>query len=449
MPIEATIFNTRSLEGQELGQMIIDYLKQIGISAYLNDKPTQTEFFKACISQDLVIVDATVESNNLHNYEAFTAQPYVLDHVLVVSRTYLPHNFYGLREGGAPAYPNTMTNKEIFKWLLTELTEIMPLLPRASWKKNILITGVISPLQDLNKEIKRESKRHQIFISYRNQKYEEVLKLKNKLEQGEFHNGEKQGVRLFYPGELAYQDEILSPIQRWGILSIIEEKMRAVKECWVYESIDDRNKYLDYYNSWWTCGEIIILAYFNAISKTRPTLKVYNPHSNELTVEPVGLIPLLTYEERRNMDKLLSGSGRSQGAETAKKMRELAQLPIFENLVFFNHKVFSEEWFTLRVFEEYGSEESSWKNNIDIYKFIQMIKPQLIPIPDSILEQTTRNGTSIYEYKFDNKKSVYEIIMMDKPRFVWYATRMGQKNGIGEEFTIVKQPVFRAINLSK
>jgi hypothetical protein len=253
MPIEATIIGTRSKEGQALNQMIYELLRGMGMRISYNENPTQSEFLRYCISQDLVIVDATVEAGGLHNYAAFTAQPLSLDHILVVSRTYLPQNFYGMREGGAPIYPHSRTNRDIIDWLKLELTDLMNQLPRPSWKKNMLMTGMISPFQDLNKELDRASKRHQVFISYRNKEVKQVDLLKKRIERGEFHNNIRQGVRTFAPGELAYQDEILSPLQRWGILSAIEEKMRTIRECWIFES--DK-----YYDSWWTCGEMVLIS---------------------------------------------------------------------------------------------------------------------------------------------------------------------------------------------
>jgi hypothetical protein len=438
MPIEATIIGTRSKEGQELNQMIYDLLRSMGMRVTCNESPDQSQFLRACIGQDLVIADATVEANGLHNYAAFTAQPISLDHILIVSRTYLPQNFYGMREGGAPIYPHSRTNREIIEWLKLELNDLMPALPRPSWKKNMLITGMISPFQDLTKEQERARNRHQVFISYRNKEAESenFLNLKQSIKRGDYHNGVSQGVRIFEPGELAYQDEILSPLQRWGILSAIEEKMRTIRECWIFESGD-------YYDSWWTCGEMVLMAYFQAVSKIRPVLKVYNQKEGKVRIEPNGIIPELTYEQRRNIDRLLSGSGRSRGAETAQKMRELSELPVIGSHVLFSHPVFSKEWFQLRLFEGYESNAAGWENNLDVDDFMAMSHPQPILIPNSILEETVRRGQLQYEYK----RNIYEI-KVDKPRYDWYATRMGEPKGFGNELTIVTQPVFRVKNVS-
>ena len=436
MAIEATLFSTRSPEGKQLNLMIGDLLRQMGMRVSCNDAPTQSEFFNACISQDLVIVDASIEPNNQHNYAAFTAQPLVLDHVLVVSRTYLPQNFYGLREGGAPVYPHSRTNQEIYQWLKTELEDVLPSLPRSSWKKNMLVTGILSPFQDLKKEMGRQAGSYQVFISYRNHEIDVVKELAKKIEEGVFHHQVPQKVRLFMPGELVYKDEILSPLQRWQLLSNIEERIRSVKEMWIYESEK-------YYDSWWTCSEVVLLAYFQSVSSARPVLKVYKPGSaqhGQVLTEPSGLVPALSYEKRRSIDRLLSGSGRSRGAETAQRMRELSKIPVIGNSLFFGHPIFSLEWFQIRVFEEDQEKARSWKDNLNVDEFIQMSNLKLKYAPEEILEKVRRNGETTY----DNYK-----ITMGKPRFEWYATRMGQLNGpeYSNELTIATQPVFRATRM--
>jgi hypothetical protein len=145
------------------------------------------------------------------------------------------------------------------------------------------------------------------------------------------------------------------------------------------------------------------------------------------------------------MDRLLSGSGRSRGAETAQKMRVLSELPVIGSHVFFSHPVFSMEWFQLRVFE---GDFSGWKNNLNVESFMAMSNPLLIHIDNGVLEETIKKGKCTCEYKLNNQRFIYDITM-DKPRYDWYATRMGQLNGLGNELTIVTQPVFRAKNVSK
>lgn len=61
----------------------------------------QYDMLKACMADDLVIFDASIELNEYgswdSNYAAATANPCALDNILVVSRTRLPFNFSVLR----------------------------------------------------------------------------------------------------------------------------------------------------------------------------------------------------------------------------------------------------------------------------------------------------------------------------------------------------------------
>ncbi|MEA2691021.1 MAG: hypothetical protein QOJ16_408 [Acidobacteriota bacterium] len=102
--------------------------------------------------EDAVLVDATLERENVGTYQIVTEQPNAFWHVLVVSRTYLPINFQGLRPGGAPKYPYPLprmgamepgpawTNREIAEWAARQLLAIRdeaprPRLPRTDSRK--------------------------------------------------------------------------------------------------------------------------------------------------------------------------------------------------------------------------------------------------------------------------------------------------------------------------
>ncbi|WP_421794652.1 hypothetical protein [Haliscomenobacter sp.] len=428
MPIQATIFSTRSPEGKALEGMLRDFLHALGWIVSVHNQPTQSEFNSACIKQDVVFVDASVELAGTHNYAAFTAQPQAYDHVLVASRTYLPQNFYGLREGGAPPYPFSQNNQAIMAWIREQVADLLPNLPRTG--KNIWSTGLRGPLKDLEKARVRASQQHQIFVSFRNSVHKQAKDLQQQLASGKFHQGVKQGVLLLSPGELAYQDEVLSYLQRWEILSIIEEKMRTVKEVWILESDQ-------YYQSWWTSGEMVLMAYFQAVSKRRPLLKVYHPKTQKVEVEPAGVVPELSYEQRRSLDRLLSTAGRTRGAETAQKMREFASIPLIGRSAFFNHPAFSLEWTQQRVFEEPTNTGYSWKNALNPDLFIEMVQPKLIPVPHEVLQQVAQRGATDYQqYSF----------MMAPHRYIWYATRLGRLNGpkYSDELTIAQELVFRA-----
>ena len=432
MNLQMTIFPTPTVEGRELLDAILPVVRAYGFRAEPIFSPTQKDVFRACTYDDAVILDATVESDGSHNYSAFTAQPMAMDHILVLSRTYLPMNFHGLREGGAPIYPKSFSNQTIVSWLKQELVDMQSLLPRSRWQKNFF-GSIAAQFKSLNKAAAREQAKYQVFISYRNRDFTKVTLLKDKIKKGEFHDQNIQGVRIFEPGELTFQDEVLSAMQRWHIMSIIEERLRHCREMWIYETPR-------YYDSWWTRGEVILLSYFQAVSGHRPVLKVFKLDEREVLSEPPGLIPEMRYEQKRKLDRLLSTSGRTMGAETSRRMRELSEKPFLRDLSFFNDTVYSLDFLNNRLLEHQQSRGNENKVLLNIDDFLRMTEPLLIPIPESILNDAEKNGSAIF--------GEYEIRLEPKPRYIWYATRMGRLTGPEKtnEMTIARQQVYRAFH---
>lgn len=431
MALRMTIFPTRSKSGEELLESVLPLVGTFGFKPKIIPAPAQSQVVHACAKDDAVLIDATVEPDGSHNYAAMTAQPMTMDHVLVVSRSYLPLNFHGLREGGAPSYPNQLTNSEIVSWIQKELRDLTPSLPRPGWKKSLL-GSMPTVWSDLGKAAMRAQDRYQIFISFRNRDFQQVSALKRRIEAGEFHEGRRQGVLLFTPGELTFQDELLSALHRWHILSIVEERLRTCREMWIYEGPG-------YYDSWWTRSEILLLAYFQAVSGRRPMLRIFQPESGgRLIPEPRPLVPELSYEQRRAMDRLFSNTGRNMGAETAQTTRQLAELPILRNYRFFNDPVFSLDFLNQRLLEESVHHPGDRGTRIDPASILAMNDPPLRPVPKPILNDAERAGRA--------KLNGYEIRLEPKPRYLWYATRMGRLRGPEDtgELTLARQPVFRA-----
>ncbi len=169
-----------------------------------------------------------------------------MDQILVVSRTYLPINFPGLRQGGAPSYPRSFTNDDILHWLEPQLVELSKTQPR---KKLGLIGyfGAVSTSLDRANDIRRQE--GQIFISYRSHSFQEVGLLARRLAGGEFHS-EPKTVRIVPPGALAYENELLTAHRRWMLQVTLEYWISAAEEVWIYHTDD-------YFGSWWTLGEIV------------------------------------------------------------------------------------------------------------------------------------------------------------------------------------------------
>src|SRR6185503_9536709 len=112
--LKISFFTVGNPEGRRLKEMFLESIsREFDLNVQFVEGGTQLEVNKSCINDDLVIFDASIEDG--HNYAAATAQPMTMDHVLVVGRTHLPLNFYGLRGSGAPEFPHrtTQSNHEI------------------------------------------------------------------------------------------------------------------------------------------------------------------------------------------------------------------------------------------------------------------------------------------------------------------------------------------------
>jgi hypothetical protein len=102
-----------------------------------------------------------------------------------------------------------------------------------------------------DKQDTRRNQSGQIFISYRNTDNVplEIDKLAKRIMQGEFHDI-APSVRYFPPGVLS--EEFMPEQRRWQILSWIDRFIGPATEIWIYET-------KEYYNSWWTIGELATL----------------------------------------------------------------------------------------------------------------------------------------------------------------------------------------------
>jgi hypothetical protein len=97
---QAALIATPSEPGRELATSVREMAERKRFTLDVLTTPAQPEVARAIERYDVVILDATVEPGGKPNYPGFTAQPQVMSHVLVVSRTPLPLNFHASgREG--------------------------------------------------------------------------------------------------------------------------------------------------------------------------------------------------------------------------------------------------------------------------------------------------------------------------------------------------------------
>jgi hypothetical protein len=345
--LKLSLFVTRNAEGECLREILVPLAEQRGFSVEAPFREiTQWEYAQACAESDVVILDASIAPRGEHNY-SFT-MPTALDYVLVVSRIYLPLNFYGLRDSirdpdkneliyGAPFYPKTQDNQEIARWVELQLEDLLPKLPRP--KRGVLGTLFRGQWRSSDAVDERRHREGQIFISYRSSDDPEVLKLKERIESGGFPGVPAVPVRYFPPATLS--DELATEQRRWQILSTIDRFIGPASEVWIYLS-------QEYFNSWWTLGELAALSYrgINGYrGKSGPRVRIYDPQRDALHDLPEGWLPAMSQEQNRRMARWYANSDTAEmGPESVVVMRMMANMPLVGRLKYFRDPVWSDEF---------------------------------------------------------------------------------------------------------
>lgn len=343
-----SLFPTRDPEGQALRQSFIPLARSMGFTVREHEEPDMVVYSKACLRDDLVVLDATVTRKGWHNYEFVFPSP--IDHLLVVSRHYLPINFYGLRDSifdpeagkliyGTPFYPHSLTNEELLRWLFLQLCEFRPWLPRPARDKRALRSWLKGMSNSLNAIDERRKETGQVFISYRSNDWDAVKQLRRRIESGEFHGGQRMEVRCFPPNTLS--DEVMTEQRRWQMLSMIDRFIGPADEIWAYQG-------RDYYDSWWTLGELMILAY-RAEGGYRgsqpPSLRIFKPDEDRLCAAPSDYLPIMSRPQRRRMARWFVNCDTMQmGVESVVASRMLALLPLIGRLRYLQDHAWSYEF---------------------------------------------------------------------------------------------------------
>ncbi len=428
--ISVSFIPLKSNGGDELKGLFISLAEELGLEPNLLENPSQADFFNACKNDDVVVFDASIEYGK-DNYHAATAQPMSMDHVLVVSRTYLPQNFYGLRYGGAPYYPKMKDNNTIIKWLRWQIKDLLPLLPRPKESKSNL--GSIKVMKkSLEFEDLRRKNTGQVFISYRGKYISEVRKLKDRIECGEYHSGQSKTVRYFPPGALAYDDELLTEQQRWQLLSIIDRWMWPAEEIWLYGTPD-------YPDSWWTRGELVALSYRCSYDgDSVPNLRIYNPDDGRIGEINKEFLPRLSEEQRRRIARWYSNSDPgTMGPESLQMMRFMSSIPLIRNIGYFKDHVWTKEFWDFplmqcincgTIIKDNAIKTSLARTNVefDVEAFVWSKEPVLFRLAPEYVMDASKRG----EIECPKCKKQYNL-KGALPRYLWMPTRMGKATGPG------------------
>lgn len=244
----------------------VDIKRSIRIKVYDQSKyaVTVNDCILSCYKDDLVIFDASIEGDNheINNYRLANALQSPLEHVLVVSRTYLPLNIYTYKTGGFPSYKQqTLSNGVILRWLEGELSRIdFHSLRNRNTKGIKNIVNYLKTSKTRYDTIRAAET--SVFISFRtkyvqhedNGEYKySVSELAKRIETGCY--GKPRSVKYLDNGSLVFNTELLTQWKAWQLLCIIDkEYISYCDEMWIYASDD-------YINSWWTMGEQILFSY--------------------------------------------------------------------------------------------------------------------------------------------------------------------------------------------
>ena len=280
----------------------VDIKRSIIIKVYdqSNYAVSVNDCIMSCYNDDLVIFDASIEGKNheWNNYRLANALQCPLEHILVVSRTYLPINIYTYKTGGFPTYKQqTLSNEEILSWLGNELSQINFRHLRRRDSKGIK-NAVNYLKQSKADHDSLRAAETSVFISFRTKyaqkedksdyKYS-VSELARRIEEGCY--GKPRTVKYLDNGSLVFNTELLTQWKAWQLLCIIaREYIAYFDEMWIYASDD-------YLNSWWTMGEQILFSYltYQQIDK-RPSpsvqkkLMVYYPKEDRVEeIKPIAI----------------------------------------------------------------------------------------------------------------------------------------------------------------
>jgi hypothetical protein len=431
--LKTTFFGVSNPEGRRLKDAFLEMSREYNLSVRVIEGGTQADLNRSSLNDDLVVFDASMEEG--HNYAAATAQPMAIDRVLVVSRTYLPLNFYGLREGGAPEFPGrvTQSNQEILAWLRAQVAEFAGLPPRPDKHK-----GIIGYFRIIRESLKNRDaywkERGRIFISYRSRHFSEVKKLQPRIERGDFHGGNRRSVFFLTPGELVYEDEILTEQRHWQLVSMIDRKIGVADELWIFETDD-------YYDSWWTRAELVTIAYRKASGTVAPKVRAYRPKDHTVHDLPADFLPALSVQERRRMARWYSNTDPgTMGPEALQPMRIYAQLPLIGRLRYFHDHVWSDEfWFTPILPCARCGARTQRPRLFDLDAFLWLRDAHLVRLSAQQLADAISRG----EVACPACRTVYNITQAPHSRYLWMPVRAGRATG-PDGSHLVELPIFRA-----
>lgn len=324
--LRLTHFAPDTANGSDLAERVDRLSIRLGYKVRVLRSPEveQSDFLLACYREAVVVADCTIEPDRGSTiYPVLTAQPMGLDHILVVGRSYLPLNVRGLREGGAPAYPQNFTNRQIEAWLEPQLIDLRTQIAEGRHYPRVSI-GQVTDLPDhmadvhkmmdtsLTVDRKRRRAAGQVFVSYRSHWYDKgAAKFAERVTRDGLPAAGvgPRPTKIIPPGELVHETEALSPMRRWMLVGLLDDLLRESAEMWVYWRDDPSDTGRSYPQSWWTIAELVSAAYINQAGRTDGRsegvrLRVYDADRDELRDVPPALQLWLTEQQIRRFARV-------------------------------------------------------------------------------------------------------------------------------------------------
>ena len=338
-----TYFAPDTDEGRRLAEGIRPLAEELGYAVRLcySSSASQSDFLFACHSDAVIIVDCTIPSSLEQStvYPLLTAQINIFDHILVISRTFLPLNITPVRKGGTPNRDSTLEEEDIQKWTEKQLELLKETicsgkhynrLPLQNPDELPLYREEMEDMLSKSLELaeKQEEVRRRILISYRSRYYGEIMKNMDSL----FPHEDNCDIEIIPPNILCADDEAMAPMRMWMLVGMLEEHIRTKDELWIYGTDD-------YLHSWWTIAELILVSYINQGErkenhKAPITIRYFSFDSDRMLFEekpaPISLPVVLSETQHRKMARLLSNCRpNTMGPECLKQIQAMKEQAIF------------------------------------------------------------------------------------------------------------------------
>jgi hypothetical protein len=432
-PYAASVFVPATEDGMELRDLLRPVLAEAGFEMTM-PPTTMAAMTTACLNDDLVVFDGTVGPGDI--YDAANGYPMVLDHVLVVARTWLPFNYFSVRTGGAPTYGGRRTNRDIVAWVSEQVADLT--LPRPG-------KGLLRSFRQMSHSLDvgeaRMKARGSIFVSYRAGGTERVRaerqRLLRELAARVTGGADGRSINIYPPGALAFEDEILTEAQHWQVTSSIERQVWAADEVWILDTPD-------YLGSWWTQAELVGLAYRRRRrdSAAGPRLRIVDPDTLDIRDAPEDYLPRLTEPQARRLARWWANTDPGEtGPEAVPMFQMMSQLPLIGRWRYVRDPVWSDEFWRHPLIRCTASPADPPADgaSIDMDQFLWAgRRPGVFRIDADVLEKLPPHGS----IPCRECGGMIEIDTTSPPRYTWIRKlpRPGYE-GHAEEV-----PVYRAIH---